>query len=116
MITLRFSNNEQQMRKVLVNYHSSLSDETDLDENFHVSNPIGLDTFLERKLFYFIDQKKWTLNELIFFANNNNLCLTLLSNSTIIAQYGICGGGVCEGAFKINAQCFLLNEAPLKIN
>lgn len=89
MITLRFTRSNQQLvAAISVSYNSSLQDPNNLDENFHLSLPIGLDTYLERKLFYSFDAKKWTLNELIFFARNNNLCLSLLKDNVAIRRYG----------------------------
>lgn len=109
MITIRFSNTELQVKRILVSYNSSLQDENNLNENFHISSPIGLDTYLERKMFYFFDNKKWTLNELTFFARNNNLCLTLLRGSLIVKKYGKCAKELIAG-LEINAKILSINE------
>lgn len=91
MIILRFVRNSQQLTGAIsVSYNSSLQDKDNLDENFHLSLPIGLNTYLERKLFYSFDAKKWTLNELVFFAKNNNLCLSLVKDNVVIKRYGAC--------------------------
>lgn len=105
---LRLQNN------ILVEYKATLKDAENVSENFVISHPSKLDSYIEKQLFYHLDKKKWTLNELIFFADNNRLCLVIFdSNGDEVARYGECGS-FCE--FKINTQCFIVNSEFLKIN
>lgn len=70
----------------------TLIDPFNLDENFLVLNVSKINNPKEVALFYWIDIKRWTLNEFNFFALNNNLCLEIKDKqSTLLASYGICG-------------------------
>ena len=103
------------LHTILVDYKCSLKDYNDLNENFKISDPIDLSSYLEIKLFHFLDRKFWTLNEMIFFAKNNNICLVVLDeNNRELKRYGECSN-VCAG-FKINDQCFIVNGKFLKVN
>jgi len=111
--TLRFS---RVANNISVDYKATLTDENDVDENFRVGAPSNINSYLETQIFYFFDRKKWTLNEMIFFANNNNLCLTIYDKQgEVVKQYGACSG-VCLGEFKINNDCFIVNNKFLQIN
>lgn len=65
-----------------------------MDEQFAMLLlPSTVNTFLERKLFYSFDRKRWTLNEIIFFCTNNKLCVSIYdSEGSYDLQYGVCGG------------------------
>lgn len=77
-----------------VKYKTDIRNASNMDEQFAMLLlPSTVDTYLERKLFYSFDRKRWTLNEIIFFCNNNNLCLSIYAdNGNYELQYGICGG------------------------
>lgn len=112
MRTLRFS---RVLNNIFVEYKSTIVNANNLDENFRVSYPSNVNSYIENQLFYHFDRKKWTLNEMIFFANNNQLCLTIFNDNMVqIAQYGVCGG--CSGGFKINNNCFTINNNFIQIN
>lgn len=68
---------EREQDSIHVEYKSTLVDKNDDNENFRVSYPKGIDSFLTTQLFYWFDKKKWTLNEMKFFAKNNNLTLKI---------------------------------------
>jgi hypothetical protein len=63
-----------------VQFLTSLRDEENLDENF-VINKVYLNTYLESNLFFFFSKRPWTLNEMIFFAENNNMEILIYSES-----------------------------------
>ena len=112
MRTLRFT---RVFNNIFVEYKSTIIDANNTNENFRVSHPSDINSYIENKLFYHFDAKKWTLNEMIFFANNNQLCLTILDDQMVqLAQYGICAG--CSGGFKINDDCFTINNNFIQIN
>lgn len=118
--TIRFfrlvkDDNIHSLNTIFVDYKCSLKDPNNVDENFKISDPINLSSYLETKLFHFLDRKFWTLNELIFFAKNNQICLIVLDeNNRELKRYGECTN-VC-GGFKINDLCFIANDRFLKIN
>lgn len=64
-----------------VSYICWLKDINNTDEQFDISNAIGCDSYLENTLFYHFDNKKWTLNEMIFFARNNSMNLEIYSET-----------------------------------
>lgn len=100
---------------IAVDYKSTLTNHNDLEENFKISDPINLDTYLESKLFHFLDRKQWTLNELIFFAKNNNICLVIYDDQEReLVKYGECSN-VCNG-FKVNDKCLMINNKFIYIN
>lgn len=112
MKTIKF---QRILNNILVEYKSTIRDVENANENFIVSHPSKINSYIEKQLFYHIDRKKWTLNELIFFANNNKLCITIIDNEGVeLVSYGECAGIGCS--FKINTQCFAINNQPLKIN
>ena len=112
MKILRFSRNEN---NILVEYKSTLRNVDDFNENYYVKHPSLINSYIERKMFYHFDKKAWTLNEMIFFAKNNRLCLTILENDVVLRKYGICDGEDC-GTFRINTACFVVNSNYIKIN
>lgn len=59
-----------------VKFKTSLKDVNNLDENFMISD-IKLNTYLEQHLFYSFDKKQWTLNEMLFFAVNNLMLVSI---------------------------------------
>lgn len=71
-----------------VKFKTSLKDVNDLDENFVISD-IKLNTFLEQSLFYSFDKKQWTLNEMIFFAINNLMLISIYdqTQTTLLKVY-----------------------------
>ena len=87
MKVVRFTRSTDNIR---VEYNSTLQNVENVDENFTVSFPNLIDSFLENQLFYHFDRKKWTLNEMIFFANNNRLCIEILENNILLRSYGMC--------------------------
>lgn len=103
------------LNDIRVEYQSTLIDPNNLDENFIISAPKGSVSYITNQLFYFFDRKKWTLNEMIFFANNNQFCVTIAnSNKLDILQYAACAN--CNQGFKINTQCFIINNQFININ
>jgi hypothetical protein len=64
----------------------------DLEENFLVLSAAKFRNNKESNLFYWITIQRWTLNELIFFALNNNLCIRITDKqNNEITTYGVCG-------------------------
>lgn len=84
---------------VLVTYPSTLKDINNLVENFTVIKVTLINTYLERKLLYGFDAKQWTLTEMIFFANNNRICIKIYDHNTLelLKSYGVCAEGNCGG-------------------
>lgn len=115
MKTLQFTRTSN---NIVVNYQCNLQVVADLNENFVISRPSNIDSYLEKQLFYHLDRKKWTLNELIFFAKNNNLCLKIFDQQdNLLISYGACAqNDSCIGFFKVNNKCFLINNNPITIN
>lgn len=112
MKTIKF---QRTLNDILVEYKSTIRDVENVNENFIVSHPSKINSYIEKQLFYHFDRKKWTLNEMIFFAKNNMLCITILDSLGVeIVRYGECAGVGCS--FKINTQCFVINNQFLKIN
>jgi hypothetical protein len=69
----------------------NLIDPFNLNENFLVLNVNKINSTKETKLFYWIGNKRWTLNEFIFFALNNNLCMKIKNKQNVeLTSYGIC--------------------------
>lgn len=69
----------------------NMQDPFNLNENFLVLNVSKINSSKESKLFYWIDAKRWTLNEFVFFALNNKLCMQIYDKQGIeITSYGIC--------------------------
>ena len=99
---------------IFVEYKTSLQDPNNLDENFRISDPIYLSSYIESKLFHFLDRKYWTLNELIFFCKNNNICAEIREGDNTVVRYGKCDDSVCTG-FKVNDKCLLINNKAIKI-
>lgn len=77
---------------VNVNFIVSLTNPSDLNENFLVLSIEKIETPEEVRLFYWINKKRWTLNEFIFFALNHDLCIKVMDKTNnILASYGNCG-------------------------
>jgi len=77
-----------------VKYKATLKDPANLNEQFFIDRAIDLDTYREMSLFYYWTQGiPWTLNEMIFFCINNELCLGIYNDdeSALLQTYGICG-------------------------
>lgn len=112
MNTIRFS---RSLSDIVVEYKATIKNVNDQDENFTINHPSKVNSYIERQLFYHFDRKKWTLNEMIFFANNNQLCLAIYNAQGLqLIQYGICFD--CSQGFEINDQCFMINNQLLQIN
>jgi hypothetical protein len=78
---------------IYVNYIVLLNDPTNLDEDFLVLDSEDIDTSVEIDMFGWIDNKRWTLNEWIYFALNNQLCMKISDKNDVeLASYGMCGG------------------------
>jgi hypothetical protein len=75
-----------------VNVKVNLNDPSDLDEDFLVLSIENINTPIEVRLFYWINKKRWTLNEFKFFALNNNLCIQIYDKqNNELASLGVCG-------------------------
>lgn len=77
-----------------VSYKITLQNVNNLEENFNITDLRQLDTPQEIRLFYWLYRGGvWTLNELIFFAINNDLCINIYDHANnLVKQYGkICG-------------------------
>lgn len=86
-VTLKFTRSDN----VSVIYEITILDITNLNENFTILNVTGIDTPIERRLFYQFDKRNWTLNEFIYFANNNLLCILLTDSiKNLTVNYGVC--------------------------
>lgn len=69
----------------------NLNDPYNLNEDFLVLAVSKISNQKESKLFYWMDVKRWTLNEFIYFALNNRLCLRIYDKQdNEITSYGIC--------------------------
>lgn len=65
--------------KILVVYEISISDIDNLSELFLIKSKIKKPSQkVELDLFHFFDNKRWTLNEIIFFAINNDFVLHVI--------------------------------------
>lgn len=74
-----------------VTYKVALNNPTDLNENFLVLKGEGISKQKEMELFYWLDNKRWTINELQYFALNNELCMKIFDKSNAeLASYGVC--------------------------
>lgn len=97
-------------------YNTTLQDVNNIGENFTIADVRKIDTYLEQKLFHSFDKKIWTLSELIFFAINNEMCLTIYDTQlNIVKKYGYCINQTCN-TFKINSFCLIINSNKLIIN
>lgn len=76
---------------ILVRYKATLINSGNILEQFTIADIKDKNTYLEQNLFHFLDKKVWSLVEMIFFAINNNMCLTIYDNqSNVIQRYGVC--------------------------
>lgn len=93
---------------ITVRCTSTLEDQTDLDENFIIKGTSGINGHAEISLFYWLVKRlNYTLNELIFFAINNELCLYINDeDDTFLVRYGACIGGVGDFNFDFNNDFF----------
>ena len=70
-----------------VRFQSSLKDVENLNENFLLTTR-ETTTYLEANLFYHFDSKPWTLNELLFFAENNLMIVSIYDeNDVLLKEY-----------------------------
>ncbi len=77
---------------VYVNLIVDINNPSDLDEDFLVLAVEKVDTPEETRLFYWINRQRWTINELNFFALNNNLCMKVMDKTgTTLSSFGNCG-------------------------
>lgn len=87
-----------------VNYRITLKDINDMNENFTIIKVSLINTPAEIRLFYHFDKRDWTLNEFIFFAENNGMCISIYDvNNNLIKQYGECLTGINGRIFGL---CF----------
>jgi hypothetical protein len=90
---------------IMIDLIVSMIDPFDVNENFLVLKTENITSPKEIRLFYWIDRKRWTLNEFIFFALNNDLCLKISDkNNNEITSYGNCtvSNRIFGFAFGIN--------------
>lgn len=99
MTSLIFLRNQD---NIDVTYVSTLRDANNLDENFTVHKTVGLDNPKELQLFYWITKGfRWTLNEMIFFAICNDMCLQVRDESgNLLNAFGTCGNVPTPGDFN----------------
>lgn len=72
-------------------YKARMVNAFDTNENFLITESEGIESDKEIKLFYWLDKKRWTINELSFFALNNELCMRIFDESKVeITSYGVC--------------------------
>lgn len=90
MKQIKFINNVTSIEVTCV---CTLKDAFNTDENFLVSKINGIEDRKDIRMFYWLSKGlPYTLNELIFFAFNNDLCLYILDqNGSFINAYGYCG-------------------------
>lgn len=69
---------------ISVTYKTTLNNPDNYGENFTIMDIRGINTFLERKLFAGFDKKVWTLAEMLFFACNNDMTVTIYNGATLI--------------------------------
>lgn len=78
-----------------VNYRITLKDVNNQDEQFTIIKASLIKTPSEIRMFYHFDRRSWTLNEFIFFAQNNSLCISIYdAQNNLIKQYGECATGL----------------------
>lgn len=77
--------------EIEVRYQITLVNIYDRNENFTILKVSAINTPIERRLFYQFDKRNWTLNEFIYFAENNDMCIVInnISNNTMV-NYGAC--------------------------
>jgi hypothetical protein len=69
----------------------NLNNPSDLNEDFLVLNVENINSPIESDLFYWINKKRFTLNEFKYFALNNNLCMKVIDKAdTVLASFGSC--------------------------
>lgn len=85
-----------------VSYRITLADIFNRDLNFTIIKVSGINNPVERRLFYQFDKRNWTLNEWIFFAENNSLCISIYDmNHNLIASYGACATLIANRIFGL---------------
>jgi hypothetical protein len=73
---------------VQATFYIIMNDVNNQDENFLVLQSDKLDTKYKIKLFGWINTKRFTLNEFIYFAQNNNLTIQIADKDrTILKNY-----------------------------
>lgn len=90
---------------VNVNLKVSLNDATNTDSEVLVLSIDDIDNPTETDLFYWIAKQRYTLNEFIYFADNNSLCMRITDKSgTELINYGNCSvpARVFNQVFGIN--------------
>jgi hypothetical protein len=75
-----------------VKFKVLLDDVNNLNHNFQVVDIRELTTVEEMRIFYTsFNQRNWSLNEFIFIATNNNLCVSIFDNlQNFLVSYGSC--------------------------
>lgn len=118
MRLLRFLSNSQRNDNIFVEYEATLQDHEDLDELFRITHPFGIDNDVEKKMFSRFDARAWTLNEVIFFCNSNNLVLQIYSSNKIDKELLIEYGDYPPNnlGFMINTQKLIINNSFIFIN
>ncbi|SEW37383.1 hypothetical protein [Chitinophaga arvensicola] len=78
-------------RNIDIKMATTLKDPLKKDEQFYVVDIRTIDSYLEQELFYcWVKGVPYTLNEMIFFAVNNQLALDIYGETDhqLIAHYG----------------------------
>lgn len=92
MRLLRFISNSQREEGIFVEYLSTLQNYENMDELFRITHPYNIDSEEEKRIFKHFDAKQWTLNEVVFFCNANNLTLQIYSSDQedkeLLIEYG----------------------------
>jgi len=79
----------------------------DLDENFLIG-AVKVNTYLEQHLFYSFDKKQWTLNEMLFFAENNLMLVSIYDEANnLLIEYDYRN---ISGFLKDDLGNFLLDD------
>jgi hypothetical protein len=75
-----------------VKFKVLLDDATNLNHDFIVADVRDLNTIDEMRIFYkTFNQRSWNLNEFIFLAVNNSLCVSIFDDQqNFIVSYGTC--------------------------
>lgn len=68
-----------------VEFSTFLKNVEDLGENFLIKEK-KVRTYLEQILFHAFDLKRWTLNELLFFAKNNKMIVLIYNEDNILIK------------------------------
>lgn len=85
-----------------VNFTTNVNDPLSLNENFVLERDSSINySFIEVSIFNNLFQRRWNLNELTFFCESHNLCLSILDANTldVINEVGQCST-VKRGSFS----------------